>query len=629
MEQVYEYIKHLQELDLQMHRVIELRKALEPGYKFRTDYIYIFDSEIRYLYAGRYGAELLGFQPQELTGKHWREAGCLFGANPGFESQVREVLRSGAIISDTAEINRGAETWQYSYTLRPLRLEDSVKAVRVTARDITLEKRSEEIKIEIEELLIRYYHSLENMIDCFGIYRAAKDEQGHIVDLIIEYVNPSACYSLGRSKDDLIGACFLEILPGLRNSDVFKNYVKVLQTGAAFQSKAVICHDPIQQTFGNYDISAFRLQTDILGISWKNITKQVRLENELRKREYEYTRLIEDFPDIIARLDEDLRYIYVNSRYEKIMARPRSQVLGKTWQELNIPENFCGEWVPCFMQAKETGKSVLCKMEVCLPNGEAGRFQAQITPECNEHGSFISYLVVARDISQQYKMEKEMERLDRLNVIGEMAASIGHEVRNPLTAVRGFLQHFGMKPEYANDKEIFELIISELDQANHIITEFLSLAKNKTVRLVDADLNKVIAHLQPLLASDALRRGCRLEFRKAALPSIKLDESEIRQLLLNVVRNAFEAVDKEGHVVISTSEDDGVLLCIEDNGCGIPPDVMDKLGTPFFSTKDNGAGLGLAISLRIAQRHGAKLDFESTAKGTKVLIHFPVAEKPA
>ena len=209
-----------------------------------------------------------------------------------------------------------------------------------------------------------------------------------------------------------------------------------------------------------------------------------------------------------------------------------------------------------------------------------------------------------------------MARLDRLNTIGEMAASIGHEVRNPLTTVRGFLQYIGNKQTFEDYKSHFLLMLEELDRANAIITDFLSLAKNKAMNFKENHLNMIIREVVPLLEADALRYNCQLELDLQDIPLLSLDENSLRQLILNIVRNGIEAMPQGGALKISTySSDSTVLLTFCDEGIGIPPELIDKLGTPFFTTKENGVGIGLAVCYRIVERHNATMIIENLPEG--------------
>ena len=243
--------------------------------------------------------------------------------------------------------------------------------------------------------------------------------------------------------------------------------------------------------------------------------------------------------------------------------------------------------------------------------GRGRDFESKI-PELNP---ILQYL------SQQ---TEQMARLDRLNIIGEMAASIGHEVRNPMTTVRGFLQYLGKKPAFDDYKSQFELMIDELDRANSIITDFLSLAKNKAMNFKDSDLNTIIRDVIPMLEADALRFKCEIKLALGKIPLLSLDINSLRQLILNIVRNGIEAMPEGGKVEISTySRGSQVVLSFADEGSGISNELLDRLGTPFFTTKENGVGLGLAVCYRIVQRHGATIAVESQpGQGTRFTITF-------
>ncbi len=238
--------------------------------------------------------------------------------------------------------------------------------------------------------------------------------------------------------------------------------------------------------------------------------------------------------------------------------------------------------------------------------------------------------LVIEDITERKRFEQEMARLERLNIVGEMAASIGHEVRNPLTTVRGYLQLFQRKYDNGNYREQLKTMIEELDRANAIISDFLSLAKNKVVNFKCYNLNDVIKSLLPLLQAEAYRTGRDIEVQLGKVPAIDMDEKEMRQLLLNLTRNGFEAMAPGGRLTIQTyTEKRKIVLVVRDTGNGIPQDLLEKLGTPFLTTKENGTGLGLAVCYRIAERHGAKIDVKTSPQGTVFQIIFPISHNPS
>lgn len=223
--------------------------------------------------------------------------------------------------------------------------------------------------------------------------------------------------------------------------------------------------------------------------------------------------------------------------------------------------------------------------------------------------------------------DNEVARLERLSLVGQMAAAIGHEIRNPLTTVRGYLQYFSQKNEFRTFNSQFQLMLDELDRSNSIITEFLNLAHNKAVTITNCQLPQVIEAMFPLLQSDASLRGMSITLDLQTTPDIMADEKEIRQLILNIARNGFEAMPPHGVLTIKTAcEPNSVLLQVIDQGSGIDPAILAQLGTPFITTKETGTGLGLAVCYSIANRHKASINFTSSTSGTTCSICFPFAE---
>lgn len=245
-------------------------------------------------------------------------------------------------------------------------------------------------------------------------------------------------------------------------------------------------------------------------------------------------------------------------------------------------------------------------------------------------GVILNHYIQEKNKAQQYfaqverqNMEKRLARLDRLNVIGEMAASIGHEVRNPMTTVRGFLQLFQRNKSFSAYKDQLDIMIAEIDRANGIIREFLALAKDKVIHLQMDNLNRIINMIYPLLEADALLMGRKFSVELGEIPDILVDENEIRQCIFNLVRNAFEATEEGGMVTLITQAQEGkVILKVKDNGKGIPHDVYIRLGTPFVTTKPDGTGLGLPVCYRIAERHNAEVEVETGPKGTVFTMGF-------
>ncbi|HBV86787.1 MAG TPA: two-component sensor histidine kinase [Desulfosporosinus sp.] len=233
--------------------------------------------------------------------------------------------------------------------------------------------------------------------------------------------------------------------------------------------------------------------------------------------------------------------------------------------------------------------------------------------------------LLSQEILERKRSEMEMLKLDRLNMIGEMAASISHEVRNPMTTVKGFLQLLRKKQE-SKDREYFDLMIEELDRANTILTEFLSIRGNKPTFLEWHNINDIVTSTLPLIQADAQTNDKLLTVELNDLPDIKLDIQEIRQLLLNLVRNGFEAMAPGGQLKIRTfTTNSEVALVVLDEGSGIEQCILEKLGTPFFTTKEQGTGLGLAVCYGIVLHHNGRISIETSSKGSAFYVYFKLS----
>jgi len=214
----------------------------------------------------------------------------------------------------------------------------------------------------------------------------------------------------------------------------------------------------------------------------------------------------------------------------------------------------------------------------------------------------MGVIALYQDITELEFLRNEIGNLERLKLVGQMAASIAHEIRNPLATIRGFVQL--LQKERETGKEYYNIIIEELDRANSIISDFLSLSKNRIVEMEEYNLNDIIKELYPIFLAETNIRAQYIDLDlDQQLPKLRLNKKEIKQLLLNLIRNATEAMGQGGKITISTKKEEEVMLLkIADTGPGIPKEIMDKLFQPFFTTKEGGTGLGLSVSMSIAEK---------------------------
>ena len=432
---------------------------------------------------------------------------------------------------------------------------------------------------------------------------------------IVTFMNKEAERMMGHSRNSLVGTMICEeLIP--RSSSLFR---KALY---AMNKKTNTACEGFFPPLGKWLEAHYYPSRTGLAIFFRDITQRKEEEAALRRSKQEYKTLVENSLDTIARYDCCFRHIYVNPAIENLIGLPPSYIIGKSFAELGLPGSFYKKWERHLASVFKTGKNTVFEAELRV-NGVSRYAHVQVVPEFGEDGSVDCVLAIAREITERRRMEKEFARLDRLNMVGEMAASIGHEVRNPMTTVRGFLQMLTCKKEASCYAEYFQLMIEEIDRANSIITEFLSLAKNKAIDPKPGSLNKIITAVLPLIQVDALRMGSSVETKLGDVPELMLDEKEIRQCILNFVRNGLEAMPDGGVVTISTYNDgNAVVMEIADEGRGIPVEIIDKLGTPFITTKDEGTGLGLPVCYSIAERHKANISVKTGTKGTSFYIKF-------
>ncbi len=351
-----------------------------------------------------------------------------------------------------------------------------------------------------------------------------------------------------------------------------------------------------------------------------DITERKKTEKELRVSNESFTSIFDAGPMPIAIMSMDGRLLTVNAGFIAAIGYTAREIIGKTVEELKLTDNRADAMdIINEVAAKGTVKNREIKFRGKNGETRVGLLSSKLIELDGEQRILAAFL----DYTDRKRMEEDMARLDRMSLIGQIAAGIGHEVRNPITSVRGFMQLLENKEECQRFVDYFRICINELDRANAIITDFLSLARVKPVGFIKHNINGVLKDILPLIRADAAVSDKHIVAELKEIPDISLNEKDIHQLVINLVRNGVEAMTGKGNVTIRTYlEKDRVVLAVRDEGPGIDPEVMRKLGTPFFTTKDTGTGLGLAVCYSIAQRHGADIDVESTPDGTTFMVRF-------
>ncbi|MDD4767654.1 MAG: PAS domain S-box protein [Desulfotomaculaceae bacterium] len=355
--------------------------------------------------------------------------------------------------------------------------------------------------------------------------------------------------------------------------------------------------------------------------SIRDVTKHALTEKELRLSEERFSRAFRASPNMmsISYLDDNT-IIDVNDVFLEAVGCARENAVGMKITELgfwldpderdhiisNIDENIGAR-----------------NKEIIFRDKSGERRNGLFSAEIIEINGRKCLLGIVNDVTEKIKYDREMARLDRLHLVGEMAATIAHEIRNPLTNILGFAEI--LKGEAADSPYIsyYDYIIEELHHANSIVEEFLFLARSKPLTLKKQSLNEILKAVAPLIKASSIHAKQSVEFDLNEITKIPIDEKEIRQLVLNLVRNGLEAMPPGGELTIRTFMNQrDVVLQVIDRGRGIPAEVLEKIGTPFLTTKENGTGLGLAVCYNIAARHNAEIKIKTNHTGTTFFIIF-------
>jgi PAS domain S-box-containing protein len=377
-----------------------------------------------------------------------------------------------------------------------------------------------------------------------------------------------------------------------------------------------------------YDVSVYPFSdgsgTPLVLALAVDITERKKQEAKLRLSEERLSKIINAAPVLISRQRlSDGRFENVNECFIKTTGYATEEVLGKTIDEMNLSmDDSQMELIKQLLE--EQGSVRNLPVRFGTKTGEIR--EGLLSSEVLDFNGELQALNITNDITELKRMEQEIAKLDRLNLVAEMAAGIGHEIRNPMTTVRGLLQILRNRDTSCNqEQQHFDVMISELDRANDIISEYLSLARKKPTDLKLQNLNDIIRLLFPLIEASAIVANKCVVLELSEIPDILLDGNEMRQMILNLCKNGLEAMDKGQKLTICTyTENDQIVLAVKDEGQGIKPEDMEKLGTPFFTTKDTGTGLGLATCFSIAARHKATYDIKTDIDGTTFYIQFKI-----
>lgn len=354
----------------------------------------------------------------------------------------------------------------------------------------------------------------------------------------------------------------------------------------------------------------------------RDITERIMMERKLSENQQRYRSLFDYNPEMVYMLDLHGNFTKMNPQFERITGQSRSGYIGKSILEL-VTEKDRQQVINVFHEVIQTGKAQNNQeVEIIRSDGKHIILACTMVPMIIDD-QIVGAIGYAKDITQIKETEERLKRTEKLSVVGELAASVAHEIRNPLTSLKGFVQL--MEGDDPTRQMYYTVMLEELDRINEIVSEFLMLAKPQKLVFKQSDLAHILKSVMSLLESQANLYGVEMSLEvKQALPLIECEPNQLKQLFINIIKNSIEASSQKIRVVLDVKESQYVSVKVEDNGCGISEERMKHLGEPFYSSKEKGTGLGLTVSYRILESHKGRIQFESKKnEGTIVKVLLP------
>lgn len=366
-------------------------------------------------------------------------------------------------------------------------------------------------------------------------------------------------------------------------------------------------------------------------VASRDITKRKDAEYALKKNEFNHRIILEHSNDLICLVDPDGNYLYASLSYKDVLGIDPQTLLGTNSLNCIHTEDHAlvNDYIKRIAASENPLPLVYRKMHA---SGQPILLEGKGMPMHSDQGDLEGIVFISRDITEKKKADEYIRNSEKLAVLGELAAGVAHEIRNPLTSIKGL---FSLMKNGDFDREKYylynEVICDELHRIEYIVNEFMALAKpDATQYKSKVNLVQLLQDTVMLLTSEA--NLCNIEIRllfKEKKIYVSCESNQIKQVFINIIKNAIDAMSEGGILTIGIEESENgtVKLIFIDNGIGIEEERLKSIGVPFFTNKEKGIGLGLTISNKIITEHKGVLKVESLAgKGTTVSISLPKTE---
>ncbi len=333
--------------------------------------------------------------------------------------------------------------------------------------------------------------------------------------------------------------------------------------------------------------------------------------------------VVTSLPVGLIATDREGRIAFVNAAAEKITGLEAQEIRGR------IPAEVLPEVLSRLITAADRGEPVL-EREVECRFADSRRVPLSVSASriVSEAGHFVGHILILRDLGEVKRLQDEIRQKEKLAALGSLSAGVAHEIRNPLSSIKGLASYFGQKFEPgSSDREAADVMVREVERLNRVVSELLDFARPSELSRRQTDLADVLRHSVRLVQQDAGLHGIEIRLAIADdLPPLSLDPDRFSQCLLNLYLNAIEAMADGGRLTVAANAvpDGGVQITVTDTGRGIPEVHRSKIFDPYFTTKTTGTGLGLAIVYKIIEAHRGSISIENAAGGgTRFTIFLP------
>jgi PAS domain S-box-containing protein len=426
------------------------------------------------------------------------------------------------------------------------------------------------------------------------------------------YINNEAERILGRSKEKLLGKYAWDEFPAIVYFPIYSDFHFAMEKQKTLHLEYY--YPPMKKWF---EVRAYP-SIEGLTVYFLDITDRKR--TSIRTDQC-FESLFTNNPDAVYSYDLKGGKISVNKAIEELTGYLEEEIERMPIQSLIFKDDLEKLHYHFNEAIKGTPQHYECRL--IRKSGRMIHIKVTNIPITIDF-EVVGVFGIAKDITLQKIAEENIENSEKLSLVGQLSASIAHEIRNPLTTLKGFLQL--IKGQNEISPHYIEIMLSEMDRIELITSELLLLAKPQAIEFHNENMREIIADVVTLLQSQALMRNIEIIFKHEEVGLIYCVSNQMKQVFINIIKNAIEAMADGGVIYVTLSNVDNYNVVIEviDQGCGIPEELAANIGLPFYSTKEKGTGLGMLTTYKLVNDHGGKITFESkVGEGTTFKIYLP------